>query len=124
MEFTVDLTHLPVEVRNAIARKVRHEDRARHELGLVEQRKLKQLHDEVAVAGFNNNVGRQCMVISPDQYQRFMQVYGPKCWADPDFAKWVLKQEQHADLRVKDVGTRVQSGWTPGQVRKRLKAYG
>lgn len=112
MEFTVDLTHLEPAVRNAIARKVRHEDRARFDLGVLEQRRLKQLHDQVAVAGFNNDIGRQSMVISSDQYTRFMQVYGQKCWSDPAFAKWVLKQDQHADFRVRDVGTKVQSGFT------------
>jgi hypothetical protein len=111
MDFTTDLSRLEPAVRQRIIKKVRHEDRARHELGLVEQQRLAQLHQ--AVGRVNTEVGRQAMVISPDQYVRFMQVYGPLCWADPEFGKWVLKQDQHADLKVKDVGTRIQSGWTP-----------
>lgn len=119
MEFTTDLSRLDPEMRQRIIKKVRHADRARFDLGLVEQQRLAQLHQ--AAGRVNTEVGRQAMVISPDQYVRFMQVYGQKCWADPDFGKWVMKQEQHADLRVKDVGTRIQSGWTPG--RKCVKRY-
>ena len=122
MQFTTDLSQLPPEVRPSIIKKVRHEDRAKHDLGVVEQLQLKRLHDEVAVTGRDTNVGRQSMVISPGQYTAFMRVYGEKCWSDPEFGKWVLKQDQHADLRVKDVGTKVMSGWTPGA--KRVKAYG
>lgn len=117
MDFTVDLSKLPPAVAQRVIKKIRHEDRARFDLDLLEQRRLKQLHDELAQPGWNTNMGRQTMCITPGQWQAFMQVYGQRCWADPDFAKWVLKQEQHADFRVKDVGTKIQSGYT-GKTRR------
>lgn len=116
MDFTVDLSGMPPAVANQVIRKIRHSDRARFELDLLEQRKLKQLHDEVVAPGWNTNIGRQTMCITPGQWAAFMKVYGQKCWADPEFAPWVLKQDQHADFRVKDVGTRIQSGYT-GRVK-------
>lgn len=112
MDFTVNLSGVHPDVARGIVTHLRHEDRARHALGLVEQRRLKQAHDQVVGPGFNTNIGRQNMVLSQDQWRRFMQLYGQLCWSDPEFSKWVLKQDQHADLRVKDVGTRIQSGFT------------
>lgn len=124
MDFTVNLSGLDPAVAQRIIKSVRHADRARHALGLLEQRRLKQFHDQMAVPGvLNTGLGRQNMIVSQDQWQRFMQKYGQLCWADPEFAPWVLKQEQHADLRVKDVPMRVRSGWTP-QSEVRPPAYG
>lgn len=110
MQLSVNLTHLPIETRQSVAKSIRHEDRARHVLGVIEQLKLKKLADQIAVAGFNNDVGRNNMVISPGQYQAAQELYGERCWADPDFAKFILKN--HPEFRVKDVGTRIQSGFT------------
>jgi len=113
MQFTVDLTGLNPAVAQGIIKGLHHEDRARHALGLVRQRRMAQLlaHNPHAMTGRGEL--RQNMILDETQWQAFMQVYGQKCWADPDFGKWVLKQDQHADLRVKDTGTRIQSGWTP-----------
>ena len=109
----MDLSRVAPEVRRGVIANLQHEDRARHALGLLEQRRLKQFHDQMAVPGrLNTGLGRQTMIISEDQRLRFMEKYGQMCWADPDFGKWVLKQELHADLRVKDVGTKIQVGWT------------
>ena len=112
MQFTINLSGVHPEVRNQVIRHVQHEDRARHTLGLIEQARLKKLHDAMAMPGLlNTEIGRQTMVLSRDQWGRFMQKYGEKCWADPDFAPWVLKKSEHADLRVKDVGTKIQVGY-------------
>lgn len=126
MDFTVNLNRLEPAVAERVIRSLRHEDAARHALGVLEQRRLKQLHDSLAVAGGLNALGgelRQNMVLSRDQWVRFMQVYGQKCWSDPEFAPWVLKQDQHADLRVKDTATKIQSGYTGrGDSRARTSA--
>lgn len=123
MDFTIDLSRMHPEVRGQVIKGLHHADRARHALGLLEQRRLKQLHDAMAVPGvLNTEIGRQQMTLSRDQWIRFMQKYGQRCWADPDFAPWVLKQTQHEDLRVKDVGTRIQSGWTPAREKAESEA--
>ena len=41
--------------------------------------------------------------------------YGDLCFADPDFAKFLLKH--HPDFRVKDCGTKIQSGYTGAGAR-------
>jgi hypothetical protein len=113
MNWTMDLSRVAPEVRRSVIFGLQHEDQARHALGLLEQRRLKQFHDQMAVPGqLNTELGRQTMTLSRDQWIRFMQKYGQRCWSDPDFAPWVRKQTAHADLRVKDVGLKVQVGYT------------
>lgn len=111
MKLTQDLTGLHPAVAQSVIRHLQHEDRARHVLGQVDQIRLKKLHDQAAVTGMNTNIGPQQLVVAPDQYQRFRDAYGELFWADPDSSKFVWKH--HEDMRVKDVGTRIQSGWTP-----------
>lgn len=111
MQLTTDLSQLHPEIRHALIRKLRHEDRARYDLGAVEQVKLKRATDAAVKTGAFNDVGPMQMVISPDQYQRAMQTFGQHCFMDPDFVPWLLKRNE--DMRVKQVGTRIQSGWTP-----------
>lgn len=110
MDLTINLANLPLAVRQSVCRGLQYEDRARHALGQLEQLRMKRLLDQVAVAGFNTDIGRTTMCISEDQADRARRVYGQLCFADPDFGKWLLRQ--NPEFRVKDVGTRVQSGWT------------
>jgi len=110
MQLTVNLEHVDPAVRQSIIKGIRHEDKARHDLGVVEQIKLKKFADQVTAAGMNTELGRNAMVISEGQYQAAQQLYGELCWADPDFGKWLLKRD--SDFAVKDVGTRIQSGYT------------
>lgn len=108
---SINLSNVHPEVRQTIVKGLQHEDRARHALGVIEQLRLKRMMDAAAVPGFNREIGRTSMIISPGQYQAAQRVYGELCFADPDFGKFLLKQNE--EMRVKDVGTRVQSGWTP-----------
>lgn len=110
MELTMSLKGLPPAVAQGIIKTIRREDAAQYALGVIEQRKLKKLYDQLAAPGFNTDLGRQNMVMSPSQRQEAMRMYGQLCFADPDFAKFLLKH--HEEFRVKDVGTRVQSGFT------------
>lgn len=113
MNWTMDLSGLAPASRRAVLAGLQHEDRARHALGVIEQAKLKKFHDAMAIPGvLNNGMGRQVMIRSADQNERFKAKYGQLCWADPDFSKWVLKKTEHADLRVKDVGEKIQVGYT------------
>lgn len=112
MDFTVDLSQLPPEVAGRVIRKIQHEDRARFDLELLEQRRAKKFLDRVVRPGFNNELGRQSLFMMPTQVHAFRQLYGQLCWADPDFAPWVARQEQHKDFVVPDVGTKIQIGYT------------
>lgn len=111
MILTSDLSGLSPAVRAALVRKLQHADRARYELGVVEQTKRKRFHDAVVQPGAFNEVGPAQMIMSQDQHQRAMQKYGQLCFMDADFVKWLLKNNE--DMRVKQCGTRIQSGWTP-----------
>lgn len=114
MKLTMDLSGLQPAVAQSVMRHLQHEDRARHALGLIEQLKLKRFYD--AHPAFGHGLGgevRQSAVITADQTQRVRDKYGDLCFADPDFMPWLLKQPEGADFVVKDVATRIQSGWTP-----------
>lgn len=121
MDFSVDLSGLHPEVAHRVIKQMQHEDRARFDLDRLEQLRLKKLHDAMVQPGWNNEIGPQVMCITPGQWAAFMHVYGQRCWADPDFRKWVLKQPEHQDFKVKEVGTRVQSGWTAGSPRGEVR---
>lgn len=109
-DFTVDLKGLRPEVARRVIGTVRDEGAARHALGLVRQRRMKQLLDNAERV--NGGELRQNMIVDETQWIAFMAVYGQRCWSDPDFRKWLQKQDAHRDLFVKDTGTRIQSGYT------------
>ena len=116
MQITLNLSGLHPATRQSLCNGLQHEDRARHALGVLEQLRLKKLIDHAAVPGFNTNIGRTSMCMSPDQVQRAKEIYGERCFADPAFGKFLVKQ--HPEFGVKDVGTRIQSGWTPATGKK------
>jgi hypothetical protein len=110
MQLTADLSQLHPEVRQAIIKNVRHEDTAAYALGAIEQAKLKKFYDAIAVPGFSkSDVGPMHFVISQDQAARCRAIYGDLCFMDPDFVKFLKKH--HEDMRVREVGTRIQSGY-------------
>ena len=110
MELSINLGGLHPDVARGVIRGLQHEDKARHDLGVLEQLRLKKLMDAVAEPGFNTDIGPAIMVLSPEQAAAARRIYGDRCFADPDFGKFLLRQ--NPEFRVKDVGTRVQSGWT------------
>lgn len=110
MELSVNLAGLPPHIAQRVIKTVRSEDAAAYLLGVLEQRKLKQFYENNAVPGMNTDFGRQTMVMSEGQRLAAYRQYGQMCFADPDFAPWLLKKNE--DFRVKDVGTKIQSGWT------------
>lgn len=110
MELSFSLQGLPPGVAHSVIKTVKREDAARYALSVIEQRKLKKLYDQLAQPGFNTDLGRQTMVISQGQWYEAMRLYGQTCFQDADFARFLLKH--HDEFRVKDVGTRIQSGYT------------
>jgi hypothetical protein len=108
----MDMSGLPPAVRERVIKNLAHEDAAQHALGQIEQVKMKRLMDQIVQPGCFNECGRQVFMISPDQHQRLMHKYGKLCFMDDDFVKWLLKRPVGEDMKVKDVGTRIQSGYT------------
>lgn len=123
MQLTADLSQLHPEVRRRIVKNVQHEDAAQYALGAVEQAKLKKFYDAIAVPGFSKkDIGPLHFVISDDQAARARAVYGELCFMDPDFVKFLKKH--HEDMRVREVGTRIQSGYSRKVQWPRSKAQG
>ena len=110
IDFTVNLSALTPELARTVQAGFEHEDVAKYKLGLIEQARLKAMADQLAVPGMNNDLGRHQMVLSRNQWLQCLRQYGQLCFADPNFAPWLLRKNE--DFRVKDVGTRVQSGYT------------
>lgn len=110
MELTFNLQGVPPRVAQRIIQTVRSEDAAAYALGVIEQRRLKQFYDNNAVAGMNTDIGKQTMCMSRGQWLTALRQYGQMCFSDPDFAPWLVKKNE--DFRVKDVGTKIQSGYT------------
>lgn len=109
-EFTVNLAALTPELARSVRAGFEFEDVVKYRLGLVEQARLKQLADRLAVPGMNTDLGRHDLVLSRNQWLQCLRRYGTQCFADPEFAPWLKKTNE--DFRVKDVGTRIQSGFT------------
>jgi hypothetical protein len=110
-DLTMNLAGLPPSVAHRVMRTIKQEDAAAYALGVLDQIKLKKFYDQMAVPGMNTDIGRQNMVISHGQRLAAYRQYGQKCFADSDFSRFLLKK--HPEYQVKDVGTKVQSGWTP-----------
>ena len=115
MELTLNLSGLHPSTAQAVIKGLRHEDKAKHDLGVLEQIRLKKMMDRLMQPGVNTEVGRVSMVLSPAQRLAATRQYGDLCFADPDFAKFLLKH--HPDFRVKDCGTKIQSGYTGAGAR-------
>lgn len=111
MQLTADLSGLSPTVRDSVIRKLQHEDRARYDIGAADQIRLKRYTEKVVKTGAFNEVGPMQFVMSRDQWQRAMHQYGQMIFMDPDFVPFLLRKNE--DMRVKQVGTRIQSGWTP-----------
>lgn len=109
MQLTVDLSQMHPEVRGKIIRKLAHEDKARHDLGVIEQLKMKKLHDAAQIGHYKSELGPARMILSQDQWQRAMQKYGQYIFMDPEFSPWLVKK--HPDMAVKDIGTKIQVGY-------------
>jgi hypothetical protein len=111
MELTLNLSGLRPDVAQSLIKGLKHEDKAQHDLGVIEQVKLKQFMDTAMQPGANTNIGRACLVMSEGQRLAAMRLHGQRCFQDPDFSAWLAKN--NPEFRVKDVGTKIVSGWTP-----------
>lgn len=110
MQLTADLSGLAPAVRNQLIKKLAHEDKARYDLGVIEQQRMAKLMKDAPVGAFKQQLGPAQLVMSQDQWQRAMAMYGTNCFQDPDFVPWLLKKNE--DMRVRQSATRIQVGYT------------
>lgn len=118
MQLTADLSGLNPETRQRVVRHLAHEDKARYDLGVIEQRRMAQMYQNLPVGSFKAELGPAQMILSQDQWMRAMQKYGERCWQDPDFTPWLLKKNE--DMRVRQSATKIQVGWTAPTATKTL----
>jgi hypothetical protein len=109
MQLTTDLSQLAPDVRNALIRKLRHEDKARYDMGVIEQQRMARLYRNAPTGAFKADLGPAQFVMSEDQWHRAMQKYGQHIFMDPDFVPWL--QKHNDDMRVKQSATKIQVGY-------------
>lgn len=108
---THDLSRLPLDTRQRIVKRLQDEDCARRALAEVEQAKVKRFYDDnVSPGTTKSGFGPVSAAIVPYFQGYLRRKYGDTCFQDDDFFKWVLKQEER--FRVREVGTKVQVGYS------------
>ncbi len=110
MQFTVDLTGLPLHMRERVVKHVVHEDVAQFQLALVEQARLKKLYDEAPVLN-RDGIGPLSAICHVGLKNWLAAKFGQRTvYSDPDFMPWL--QKKHEEFRGKDVRTKIQIGYT------------
>lgn len=112
MQLTVNLEGIDPATRHEVIRKLQFEDKARYDLGVIEQRRLAQLYRNLPVGAFKAGIGPAQLVMSPDQWQRAMNASDElreRCFQDPEFVPWLLRHNE--DMRVKPLATKIQVGY-------------
>lgn len=113
MDFTVDISHLPLETRRAIVRTVREESAARRALAMQRQLMIKQQYDRAAQLGTTKDGFGPVTEAWDSAYMSYIrEVYGDDTFDDPDKRKWALRHTPEA--KVRPYGTKIQVGFTGG----------
>lgn len=113
MVLTADLSELSPQLREAIVKHLCHEDAARLAVSKAEQARAAQMYRNTMRPGENphHKVGRRHSIIHVGLQQRLAAQYGHEtAWQDPDFMKWILKNEE--SFRVPDVREKISTGWS------------
>lgn len=107
---TADLTSLPLSTREAIRRQLGDADAAKLALARARQAKICKLYNDLVAPGTTKNgIGPVGMVMDPYLVSYFRRSFGEQCLADPDFVKWIHKEDP--SFRVRETGTKVQVGY-------------
>lgn len=108
---THDLSRLDPDTRGRIIRKLQDKDAAQYDLARIEQAKVAKLYNEAAGPGTTKNgFGPLNMVVTPYFRGYLRRLYGDSCFEDPDFVRWLNKEEEW--FRVRETGTKIQVGFT------------
>lgn len=109
MQFTVDLTGLPLDARQRLVKHVVHEDVAQFQLAQIEQAKLKKLYDSIPPLA-RDGVGPLTGICHIGLKNWLAAKYGHRTvYSDPDFMPWL--QKKHDEFRGRDVRTKIMTGW-------------
>ena len=119
---TADLTALPRSTREAIRRQLSDEERAKIALARIRQARIAKLYDDAVGPGTTKDgIGPVSMVVDPVLVSYFRRAFGERCFMDPEFVKWIKKEDP--SFRVRETGTKVQVGYrghTECRTRKAL----
>lgn len=108
---TADLSRLPKDVRERLKRTLSDRFAAKLAIAKVNQAKLSKIYNEGAVPGSaHKDFGPCFMVMDPFLEWYFSRVCQDRemVWSDPEFLKWLQKQE--GGFRVKHAPTKIQVG--------------
>lgn len=118
MPIAVDLTELPLAVRARMHEVLTSEHAAQIVQAKMRQQRIAQFYHQNQPRSIEG-VGGQDMAVDPFWIGYFNMMHGRQIWEDPDFKKWLLKEEEM--FRVQSGGTKLQVGWAPGKVTFRKK---
>lgn len=111
MQFTADLTQLPLQSRQRIKDILHSEDAAKLALAKVEQAKIAQAYRGAVGPGTTKDgIGPVSMAIHPYFVSYFRRLYGDNIFQDPEFAEYLKKHGEW--FHVPETGTRIQVGYS------------
>lgn len=121
MHFTADLTHLPLETRRRVVEKLGDQNAAQLALAKVRQAKIAKMYNDAVAPGTTvDGIGPVSLAIDPYFVSYFRIQYGNGIFNDPDFEKYLKKRGE--EFRIRETGTRIQSGYT-GPIKTRFKKH-
>lgn len=86
--------------------------------------KAKREQNLAAQAGYERRVmkhGEVKFSIHPKFYHYWGQRLGYQCWDDPQFVREFLRD--NPECRVKNISSKIMSGWMPGTASRFRKSY-
>jgi hypothetical protein len=119
MPIAVDLTELPMEVRQKLRDVVTNECSMQIMQAKLRQAKVQKFYHDNRPRSIDG-VGGLNMAVDPFWISYFNMMHGRQIWMDKDFAKWLGKQD---DLfkPIRHTGTRLQFGYSPTNPTYRKK---
>jgi hypothetical protein len=121
MPLEVDLTELDNPTRQSIHRLVADEGSFQIMQARLRQEGIAKFYRDNQPRSIEG-VGEQTMAIDPFWIGYFNAMHRRQVWADPDFRKWLTKEDDV--FRVKSRSGKLQVGWVPSSERSTFhKSY-
>lgn len=121
MPIGVDLTELPAAVRKRMHEILTDENAREMVQARIRQEKIARFYHDNRPRAMDG-IGEKVMAVDTYWVSYFRMQYGADIWEDPDFEKWLRREDEAT--RVRSGGTKVMSGWgglSGGATRKRFR---
>ena len=111
----VDLSALPAGVRKRMHEILSDQNAMEIVKAKIRQRQIAQFHHQNRPRAMDG-IGPKVMAVDPYFVSYWRMKQGADCWDDPDFVKWLAREEEA--VRVRAGGTKTQVGYSgPGPAR-------